>query len=441
MGHTLKTPTFYILTAAISAVMCTGSSYGAVKTTFPRLGGANFGSPQDYQLVSTQTALGRLDYTVIEFYKDWGGGTTAQRAALQGIKSHNPNIVIVDYIIMERIQNTASGAAFARTKLDAQKWWLYKIGTTAPKLDNGDSTSATNITNFVPSDTGGLKWNTWIPNEWYNIMWKNLPELDGVFTDNVFWKPRVNGDWNRDGTTDSQDVATVQGWHRTGYASYFTKLRALLGTKLVVGNIGDWGRPESTTPEYTGKTDGGLLERYIGESWSHEGQDMNGVINSFGSWTRMMNAYRKVMGQVAGPKLVMFGMKGKPTDYRALRYGFGSACLHDGYFAFSNGLSSSLYEPRVVWFDEYDLAGTSTTSWLGTAVDAPPIVAWQKGVWRRVFTGGMVIVNPRGNGVRTVTVEAGYKRFAGNQAPTVNDGQNVTTVTLSDRDGIFLKKI
>jgi hypothetical protein len=46
-----------------------------------------------------------------------------------------------------------------------------------------------------------------------------------------------------------------------------------------------------------------------------------------------------------------------------------------------------------------------------------------------------------GNGPRTVTLETSYKRISGSQAPTVNNGQTMTTVTLQDRDGIILLRL
>jgi hypothetical protein len=49
-----------------------------------------------------------------------------------------------------------------------------------------------------------------------------------------------------------------------------------------------------------------------------------------------------------------------------------------------------------------------------------------------------VLVNPKGNGVRTVTLETNYVKIKGTQAPTVNSGATVRTVTLKDRDGIIL---
>jgi hypothetical protein len=49
-----------------------------------------------------------------------------------------------------------------------------------------------------------------------------------------------------------------------------------------------------------------------------------------------------------------------------------------------------------------------------------------------------VLVNPKGNGPQTVTLETSYLKIRGTQDPATNSGQSVTTVTLKDRDGIML---
>ena len=74
---------------------------------------------------------------------------------------------------------------------------------------------------------------------------------------------------------------------------------------------------------------------------------------------------------------------------------------------------------------------------LGTG-QTVPTAAWQKGVWRRDFDNGIVLVNPKGNGPQTVTLETSYIKIKGAQDPVTNNGQTVTTVTLKDRDGIIL---
>jgi hypothetical protein len=410
-----------------------------VKTTFPRLGGTKFSAPHAYNDSSAQARLAKLDYVLIDFFPNWGS-VTKMRDAVKAIKAKNPNIVIVDYVIQETIHNTYPGLKPFRDKLDAEHWWLYRNGGGGTKVGPDAAVSTTNFTNSAPQDANGDRWNTWFAKYVHKQMWSQIPELDGTFTDNVFWKPRVSGDWNRDGSTDSQQNTAIYPAFRTGMMEHLNQIRALMPGKLVTGNIGDWGRPEATVPEFKGQLDGGLLEHYIGQTWSNEGVDLNGNFNGWGSWSRMMDAYRKVMGLVKAPKLVIFNMKGKPTDYKTFRYGFASTLMDDGYFDFSDGTSGSIYETEVIWFDEFDVAGTKNTSWLGNAIDPPQATPWQNGVYRRRFQNGMVLVNPRGNGNRTVTIGSGYKRFKGKQDPVHNNGQVATTVVLRDRDGILLLK-
>jgi hypothetical protein len=75
-----------------------------------------------------------------------------------------------------------------------------------------------------------------------------------------------------------------------------------------------------------------------------------------------------------------------------------------------------------------------------TAQGARQTASWQSGVWRRDFDNGIVLVNPKGNGAQTVSLGGSFTKLIGTQAPTVNDGSTVTSVTLADRDGIILKR-
>ena len=65
--------------------------------------------------------------------------------------------------------------------------WLMELNTTIVYPANSsnqcyvDWRASWNVTNFAT------------PN----------PAIDGFFTDNVFWSPRVNGDWQQNGTSDS----------------------------------------------------------------------------------------------------------------------------------------------------------------------------------------------------------------------------------------------
>ncbi len=195
-------------------------------------------------------------------------------------------------------------------------------------------------------------------------------------------------------------------------------MRQQMAGKLQIGNVADWGMPQAVLTELQGAFDGGAIESIIGQSYS---------IESYGGWQAMLTWYRKTMAALGGPKLGIFGQDGSPTDFQGMRYGLTSCLMDNGYFWYnSNGTSNS-----VAWFDEFDAN-------LGQAVTPPPTAAWQQGVWRRDFQNGIALVNPKGNGAQTVTLEAAFIKIKGTQVPAINDGSTVTKVTLADRDGILL---
>jgi hypothetical protein len=128
--------------------------------------------------------------------------------AVNAIKAKNPNIVIVDYCTIDEVSNTAAGQKPLRDKLEAAKWWLYQSGAGGSKVPGpGGATSVPNLTNF----TG---WNTWVADYHVDQVWRHISKLDGTYTDNFFWKPAVNGDWNRDAKSDSLNDSTVGTWYR-----------------------------------------------------------------------------------------------------------------------------------------------------------------------------------------------------------------------------------
>jgi Putative phage tail protein/Hypothetical glycosyl hydrolase family 15 len=410
---------------------------GGLKTAFPRLGRTTYGSPHNYGNANFQGQLARVDVVLMAFHFTWGSSASIN-SAVNAIKAINSDIKLLNYLIIEVVSPSKAGQAALKAQCDAQNWWLRANGTSGGiVVDTGGYGWKVNLSNFCPTD-GTNRWNTWIAEYENTRLFSLVSGLDGVFIDNVFFKPRINGDWNRDGTSDSQNSLTVHTWFREGMKACFDRFKSLMPTKYVTGNVGDWQRATVAMPEYDGQLHGGLLEGYIGHSWSPEGIDMYGVNNGWGSWTRMMTGYRSVIAQMAAPKALIFNMKGKRTDYKSFRYGFASCLMDEAYFDFSDG-EAGIYASYVLWFDEYDLAGTANTNWLGTAVDTPPLAAWQNGVWRRRFTGGMVLVNPRGNGAQVVTIESGYRRFVGTQDPVTNNGSLATSFSIPDRDGLFLK--
>lgn len=392
---------------------------------FPRLGGILIGSPQDYWEPAYQEKIAKLDVAILTVYPGWGGsrGTDMIRT-VKRIKELNPKTKIFLYVILESGRKPASAAWVPlEQKIDSAKWWLYGSGSSLVLSDYGRDTYVMNITDYAPKDSAGLRLNTWFAQYVAKEFASPNPSIDGIFTDNVFWKPRRDGDWNRDGKIDSNNDATVGKWFRDGYRVYINELRKQMPGKMQLANVADWGDPKSTLSEYQGQWNGGVLEGIIGKSYSVE--------NGSGGWTPMMARYRKTMAALASPKIGMFHQGGSPTDYQAMRYGLTSCLMDDGYYTFSDNAEEF---HGVVWFDEYNAN-------LGAAVSPPSTAAWQSGVFRRDFQNGIALVNPKGNGQKTVTLDGEYVLIKGTQAPTVNTGAKVKQVTLKDRDGIILMRV
>ena len=411
--------------AAIAALAASNAASAWSPPAFPRVGGIQIGSPFNYNDSTYQAELAKQSVMILGTYPTLAPGHMSMQTVISKIKAINPNALVFVYVNANQMRadqalGTASWGSY-RAQINNMKWWLYSDKSMTQQVNSGfgDANNfAINTTLFTPKDSQGNTAMDWMTRYYVTTYAAPTPAIDGFFMDNVFWRPYIDGDWNRDGVVDSQTNPTVQSWFRQGYARYFSLLKTLMPGKYQLGNIGDWGAPQSTLTEYQGLANGGVLEGYIGKSWS---------VETWGGWAATLAQYRKVMSAVASPKLVIFNQWGSSTDYQGMRYGLGTCLLDDGYYSFTD-TTKQYY--GVVWFDELDHS-------LGSG-QTKPTAAWQKGVWRRDFDNGIVLVNPKGNGPQTVTLETSYIKIKGAQDPVTNNGQTVTTVTLKDRDGIIL---
>jgi hypothetical protein len=182
------------------------------------------------------------------------------------------------------------------------------------------------------------------------------------------------------------------------------------------------------------KYHGGLQEFLMGLSWS---------VEEWGGWATMMQWYRWCIALLRDPKLAIFHITDDYlvsqygfSPYRVIRYGLCSCLLDNGWFAYSNAENHT----STIWADEYN--------WdLGQPTQTPRTSAYSLGVYLREFDNGCAIVNPKGNGTRTITLPSAgagkrWDRLSGTQDPTVNNGAtNVTSVTINERDGLILKRV
>jgi hypothetical protein len=403
-----------------------GAQVSSAADDFPRLGGVLMGNPQNYWDESYQKAIASLDVSVISGFPGWGSsmGYTTEKA-VKAIKSYNPNTKVFVYVIPESVRYPVPNVwPGLQTKLDTERWWLSNSRDIISRIlsDYGKDTYVLNLTTWGKPDSSGKRMNQWFAEYMVAQVGTPNPSIDGFFTDNVFWKPRRDGDWNRDGTIDSQNNVTVQTEYRKGYIQYLNALRAKMPGKMQIANVADWGALKSDITEFKGKWDGGIIEAVIGKDYSVENR----------GWSTMMAEYRKTMGAFVGtPGYAIFHMSGNPTDYKTFRYGLASCLMDNAYFAYNDIAKGYSTVPR---FDEYNVD-------LGAAISKPSTSAWQQGVYRRDFENGIALVNPKGNGAKTVTLEGDFIAIKGAQAPTVNSGKTLRTVSLGDRDGIILMRV
>ena len=398
---------------------------------YPRLGAYPIGSPQNYGATDFVTIAAKYHVVIVSNYQGFSNNAMTMAQVFAAIKSQSTvGTKLFSYVNNNETEPYTESAIVA--KVTAQSWYLYPQGSSGTPVPSAYA-GATEVNNtlFTKPDSNGKNWIEWYDDFRYAAfvtgdgMDTPNPNGDGFFMDNVFWEPAVNGDWNLDGVTDSDTDPTVAGWYRAGYQSHFTYIRSLWPGSLQLGNVAEWGNSNSTLGVYDQMANGGVLEGYLGDTWSFE---------TWGGYDVMMAAYKKTMDALAPPKLGIVGDDGAATDYQGMRYGLGATLMDDGYYYHSSGGS---YTPPPLWFDEFD-------SNLGypsnTAQGARQTASWQSGVWRRDFDNGIVLVNPKGNGAQTVSLGGSFTKLIGTQAPTVNDGSTVTSVTLADRDGIILKR-
>ena len=269
------------------------------KPPFPRLG-VYWISNQNYQDPAVRKELARSDVVIINTWDGWesSAGVTLE-SVIQDIKAQNPRALVFNYVLNESIPLSHYGAREFIKKADEMKWWLYPVGasgTPTTSFFGGDFVTVNNTLNSPP-DANGDRWVEWFAKWNYRKLAVPNPSLEGFYLDNVFPRPRINGDWNRDGVTDSKSDSTVGLWQRQGLARHFDVMRQLMPGRFQIGNIAEWGHPDATLTELSGKLDGGLIEGIIGMDWS---------VESWGTWQQMMDWYRKTMDAVAEPKLVVF---------------------------------------------------------------------------------------------------------------------------------------
>jgi hypothetical protein len=386
---------------------------------YPRLLGMNIGA-KNYDEPQYLDALSRLDVAILGFYPGWRGDRQGEKIGkvVGQMKARNPAMLVGQYTILNESSDDRVRSAASRDridKLDEEDWWLRKSDRSKTAWSREYSAFDVNFTQWSKPDRNGDRYPQWLAKRDHRMFFGPVPQFGIWYFDNVMIRSRVGrANWKLDGNELSNRDPEVEAAFRRGMAEHWDAARRLAPNVLLMGNADN----DLSSPEYRGKLHGVFLEGLMGKSWSLE---------RTAGWTGMMKRYLSVRQNLVAPAIVGFNVAGDPADTRFFRYAFCSSLMGDGYFSFTDakaGYSS------VPWFDEYETR-------LGKAVDPPQETAWSNGVYRRRYEHALALVNP-GPSARTVTLEPGWRRMRGKQAPAVNDGSKATELTLGPADGILL---
>jgi len=387
---------------------------------FPRIMSMNIGA-KNYDDPKYLDALSRPDVVILGFYPGWRGKEkkVSMGTVVQAIKQRNPGSLIGQYTVLSETQDSrdrTNADTDKGNKLDRGGWWLLDAQGKRVQWTEKYNAFETNVTQWTKPDENGLRYPEWLARRDYSTYFRPELGFDIWYFDNALSKPAVKtADWNRDGKNDANDDPEIAIAHRAGHVAEWQQAHELRPDMSLMGNSDDL-----SSSEFSGKLHGAFMEGLMGKSYSME---------RWQGWEKMMLRYHKTMKHTAPPHIVGFNVWGRDDDYQQMRYGLTSCLLDDGYFSYTDetvGYSS------VPWFDEYDVD-------LGMPVDPPSLLPWENGVYRRTYEKGVVLVNP-GLLPRTVAMEEGFRRIKGDQAPEVNDGSDVKSITLGGKDGIILAK-
>jgi hypothetical protein len=443
---------------AIPAALAQWDNYNPA---YPRIAARPHGTLLSSSAVDADSRhIAKHHVAILATHRTWKLGGFDMATLPAHIKSYNSSIKLFKYVNANQFESNNANANldWIRKKLYAESggngngdWWKR---TTGGALISGSESGKhqVNVTLQTKPDKSGLQWPQWFVRYWnaapsdsgswvapagYN-KGRGLREgaWDGVFQDDQYistgrFAPS-NADLNNDRLNDPPHDERTRNWVVAGHIAVVDEWKKLQPSRLVLGQYAALASASEPDPSpFAGVHDGGLI------------QDITRKDGQTGGWPIMMKAYRKALSLASNPKIVIFHnqiadlLHDNPDMgvYQANRYGLTSALMDNGYYAV---MAPGQLRPE---FDEF-FGGkdhsVSKLGYLGQPRNGPQTNPWSQGVYRREFDRGLVLVNPKGNGTRTVNVGSGWRRIDGGQDRNHNNGQNASSVTLKEQDGIIL---
>lgn len=381
---------------------------GVLKLTYPRL--SNYFL--SWELSEEQAReLAKWDLVVLDVEHQ-----VKNPEKIKLMRELNPRIIILAYLPIQEMRADI-GRLWQYLPLRyellvgaKEEWWLKRPD--GQKVSWWPGTWLFNITDKSPA-VEGEQWGDYLARfVTEKILASGL--WDGMFFDNT-WnsltdKIGANLDINLDGQIESR--AEIENSYLKGMNNFFVQLRDRVGSSfLLMGNDGD---------VFT------FLNGMQFENFPYAR-----------GWSRMMRDYSAFSSRAASPSFSTLNANtanaGGRDDYQKMRFGLASALLSDGFYSFDLGDQN---HGQTWWYDEYSFA-------LGEPAGAAFLVKngsrdfGGRGLWRRDFKGGLVLVNS-GSEAETIDLGGEYEKIKGEQDPDVNDGLIVSSVIVLPQDGLIL---
>ncbi|MEI6529074.1 MAG: putative glycoside hydrolase [Candidatus Falkowbacteria bacterium] len=384
-----------------------------LKTTFPRT--ANYFLKWEIS-DSEARELAKWDVLILDMEVQENS-----RQQLLKIRELNPSVVILAYINgVEQVDNADDyNKAELRQRLARNidsSWWLRD--SRGNKISNWPYNSMLNLTDSAPVNSGGKRYNDYLPNFVVNEI-KATGLWDGVYYDNTWgdisWLNAGNIDANNDGEPDNS-VSLDQSWSN-GFKKVLSKTRELAGRDfIIVGN----GR---VFDSYQGLLNGSMLESFP-SSWE------NG-----GTWAGSMKTYLRLPSVNSSPNLSVLNVTNKnQVDYKRFRFGLASALMGNGFYSFDYDITN---HGQTWWYDEYNLnLGAAQSDAYNLLNNRGTDI--QAGLWRRDFKYGSAIVNSTNKEQLYVFQKEEMEKIKGVQDPAFNTGLKINYLKLAPQDGVLL---
>jgi hypothetical protein len=273
---------------------------------------------------------------------------------------------------------------------------------------------------------------------------------DGVHSDNWIY-PSIGASWyygpnldtDRNGTPD--DPTTLRRNWANGLTLLGNNLRSYLPGKIVGGN-GNWYRPQ----DYTGSDPNGWLKASNYTVMEHMQDYAWNTPGSLLAQTRQWLDYSDPLGATRYMAVLMDAVDANGNELSAVSNPNDPAIMlrADVMKSMRWGLTLSLmtdvyFEPTIAgnhttkwWYDEFDGGtGIRQRGYLGQPVGVPSQPSTS--IYRRDFANGIAL-NNSSTAATTIQLGGTFKKLQGTQNPSLNNGANVTSVTIPAHDGLIL---